>query len=227
MDEAAATRRAALDALGTIEPEGLRTRLHSHVETGSMVPGTLSILCARVVGDTPTGIGDADEPLGEPLYRRAAGVQLIYDGLRLTRTLAHGEPWQGGDGDEADLQILVADVLVARGFYLLAQTEAAERAVETVRAFGRDQTYRETTQEAEFDHNLERDALELAVVAGVTLGDGTPSPAIRDFAAELADRAHDGFEDSPGFFPENVRERLSTLANESAGGESVTTSVDD
>ncbi|SFC65740.1 hypothetical protein SAMN05444422_11370 [Halobiforma haloterrestris] len=86
------------------------------------------------------------------IVTHAAGVQLIYEGLRLTRALAHDEPWTdpiGGpetetDADtEADLEILAADILVARGFYLLSRTEAANTAVRTVQSFGRDQTRRE------------------------------------------------------------------------------------
>jgi len=91
----------------------------------------------------------AVDPTVDPdtVVDRAAGVQLIYEGLRLTRSVAHEEPWvtaatQESDID-ADMDVLTADVLVARGFALLACTDAAAAAVEVVRAFGRDQTLRE------------------------------------------------------------------------------------
>ncbi|MFB6312205.1 MAG: hypothetical protein ABEH64_13610, partial [Salinirussus sp.] len=77
--------------------------------------------------------------------------------------------WASGDGDTADLEILAADVMVARGFYLLARTDAAGDAVGVVRSFGRDQTARRETGDPAIDRNLEADVLELAVVAGATV----------------------------------------------------------
>lgn len=189
------------------------------------------------------------------LVERAAGVQLIYDGLRLTRDLAHTEPWSDADpddeeereseregeterGDEserdgddsqpgadvgaaggggadtegANVDILAADVLVARGFYLLARTDAAGTAVEVVRSFGRDQTRRRTASDAEgLDRNLERDVLELAAVAGATAVDREPD-GLREFAAELAATCDGSFPEPETLFSETVTDRLAGLA---------------
>jgi len=237
MDEAAATRRAAHDAIADVEPAGLRERIARQLDDGSMVPGIVTILTARETGTGPDGTLSG-EPLSEPIACRAAGVQLIYDGLRLTRSLSQDEPWTRADLEktpeaiedattEANLAILVADVMVARGFYLLARTEAADRAVETVRSFGRDQTLRAETGESALDTNLERDVLELAVVGGATL-DGTVTPGLREFAADLGEEVSDAsFAALEHSLADSVTDRLSTVSTETASSGGVTTSVDD
>ncbi|MFC7214309.1 hypothetical protein ACFQO4_09495 [Saliphagus sp. GCM10025334] len=127
----------------------------------------------------------------EGIAHHAAGVQLIYEGLRLTRALAHNEPWAETTGDSpADLEILAADILVARGFYLLARTDAADTAVRTVRRFGRDQTARadaDETDAAALDANLEQDVLELAIRTGATAADADPAPELLAVATDVAD----------------------------------------
>ncbi|WP_123536019.1 DUF7114 family protein [Halosimplex salinum] len=208
MEEAAAVRGAALNAVGDVEPDRLRERIRERLEDGSMAPGALTVLSARAVG-----VRDADaEPVStDAVAERGAGVQLIYEGLRLTRTLSQDPPWEregeltdGGDvrvpdtdgmpadatattgADAADMDILVADVMVARGFYLLARTEAAAEAVAVVRAFGGDQTRRRTTGDERFDGNLEADVFELAAVAGAAAAGGEATAALRAHVAELA-----------------------------------------
>lgn len=179
MEEVAAVRRAASDATADVVPEELRETIDDHVDAGSTVPGVLTILSAGATGDDLDAIAE-----------RAAGVQLIYEGLRLTRTLVQSDPWTSGNRDDADMDILAADVLVARGFYLLARTEAAEAAVGVVRSFGRDQTERETDDRPEsFDRNLEADVLELALIAGSTASGGHPVDAAR-IAADIAPEDH-------------------------------------
>lgn len=227
MEEAAAIRRAALDAVGDVEPAGLRERIGSYLDDASMVPGVLTLLTVRSATDRT--LTDTESDQLDPIARRAVGVQLIYEGLRLTRELAHTEPWTTGDGDEADLDVLVADVLVSRGFFLLARTEAAEAAVETVRAFGRDQTVRREMDNSSLDNNLEADVLELAVVAGTAVGGQTATPGLREFAASAAreSSAASGFAESKSFFSEAFRSRLRTFVPDPATGEGVTPSVDD
>jgi len=233
MDDVVRARDAAREALADIEPDRLRAVLEDRLTDASMAPGVLALRSAHAL--------DGGANL-DAVAERAAGVQLIYEGLRLTRTLAHEEPWLhaesrtdgtgrpadrltdgerrdrparingdgriddlddgriddldgvGGTGDpggvNADLDILAADVLVSRGFYLLARTEAADRAVETVRAFGRDQTRRRdaaTDDEAEaLDRNLEADVFALAVVAGTTAVGRDPPAQLLEFAGDLA-----------------------------------------
>jgi hypothetical protein len=221
MQEAAAVRRAALGAVEDIDPVRLRERLEEQLSAGSSVPGVLTLRSVEAVTDRAV---DLEEPSLDPLAQRAAGVQLIYDGLALTRELAQEEPWEAGDRDGGDLAILAADVLVARGFYLLARTEAADAAVETVRAFGRDQTVRRTANDPTLDRNLEADVLELAVIAGTTAAGGHATPRLREFAAGLAEEA--GFPPADQFF-EGVGDSLGTLAGDAPANEGVPTSVDD
>jgi hypothetical protein len=223
MEEAAAVRRAALDAIEDVDPAPLRDRIETQLGEGSMAPGVLTLLTARALDSGPSTDVE-DGTLLDTVAHRAAGVQLIYDGLRLTRELATDEPWVSGATDDGDLAVLAADVLVARGFHLLARTEAADAAVEVVRAFGRDQTVSRTTGDADLRRNLEADVLELAVVAGATLADGNASPRLREFATEMANGSP--FPDAAAFFPETVTERLGTLATETTGGTGVRTSAD-
>jgi len=232
MDEAAATRRAALDAVGDVEPARLRERIEHQLETGSMVPGVLTILSVRATTDGATGgATTGDDSLLDAVERRAAGVQLIYDGLRLTRQLTHDEPWREGDGETADADVLAADVLVSRGFYLLARTDAAETAVETVRAFGHDQTVRGTTGDASFDRNLEADVIHLAIVAGAGLREAALPPGAHELAGTLAEEFETpttaGFLDAAGLALENVVDRLAAAMPDRSKSDGLTTSVDD
>jgi hypothetical protein len=174
------TRRHAIDTVADVDPGGLRSAIEEQL-SGSMVPGTLVRLSACATDSTGAPTAAAD---------RATGVQLIYDGLRVTRGLVHDQPW-GRDGEaltpEADIDVLVADVLVARGFYLLARTEAADRAVGVVRAFGRDQTRRRSASDAErLDRNLEVSVFELATAAGTTAAGATASRSLLDCVGTLA-----------------------------------------
>lgn len=227
MEEAAAVRQAARDAVDDVEPDRLAERIRQRVDGGSVAPGALTVLSARAVDDGITQDGIAE---------RAAGVQLIYEGLRLTRTLVHDQPWasealtdwepadiaaerppsgEAADGKSpaaraADIDVLVADILVARGFYLLARTEAAGAAVGVVQSFGRDQTVRRETDDPSLDGNLEADVLELAVVAGTTAAGRGPSVTLREFAIDLAN-GDDNFPPAETVLTEQAVERLDTL----------------
>lgn len=195
MDRVARCRRAACEAVADVAPPPLQERLLEEIDAHTLTPAVLTVESA-VAADPSVDVDDV-----APL---AAGTQLIYDGLALTRTLAHEEPWEAASGrggttavnvpadrDAADLAIVAADVLVARGFSLLARTDAADRAVETVRAFGRDQTTREQpgTDGAAVDARLERDVLDLAVRTGAAAVEASPEPAMVSFAGDLADRS--------------------------------------
>jgi len=179
MEEVAAVRRAALAAVDDVEPDRLHERIDARLDDASLAPGVLTLVSADATSDPPIDLADG-------VADRAAGVQLIYEGLSLTRQLAHDDPWVNGDRDTADLDILIADILVSRGFYLLARTEAADAAVSVVRSFGHDQTVRRTTDDESLDTALETDILELAVVAGVTAAGIRPTPTLREYATELA-----------------------------------------
>ena len=208
MEEASHVRRAAREALGDVGPAAFGEAVGTVVDEGAMAPGVLAVLCARGVNDSIAF---------EAVAERAAGTQLIYEGLRLTRTLADDPPWKATDtGDEsANVDVLVADVLVARGFHLLARTEAAGRAVETVQNFGRDQTRRRSSGAAATDADLEADVFELAAVAGTTAVGTHPSVECREFVADLA-REGDQPLVPETVFDASVRESLRTLSGTAA-----------
>jgi len=207
MDTAARARAAAQEVVGDIEPQHLREVLFDRLDGASMAPGELVFVSAQ-----------ATEPRVdlERLSRRAAGVQLMYEGLRLTRTIAHDEPWADTDADviDADVDILAADVFVSRGFYLLARTEASTAAVETVQAFGRDQTLgrRSDTDTASLDRNLEADIFALAVRAGVTAVDADPSAELLSFAADLARTEGRGLSTADSMLSDATVSRLTELS---------------
>jgi hypothetical protein len=208
MDNAVRARRAARDALADIEPERLREVLRDRLADASMTPSVLTLVSATTLDASV----DAD-----PLDERAAGVQLIYEGLRLTRTLAHGEPWTEGEGEAArgaDLDILAADVLVSRGFYLLARTETADRAVEVVRAFGRNQTRRREADadRTALDRTLEADVFALAVAAGTTAVGVDPGEDLLEYAADLAHELEGDLPPPDTALPETTADRILALA---------------
>ncbi|MFC6938536.1 hypothetical protein ACFQE8_00990 [Salinirubellus sp. GCM10025818] len=212
MEEAAAVRGAAEEAVRDVVPDDLRGEMVSLLESGSTVPGSLTLVVADLFGDVdPSGI--------DGLTERAVGVQLIYVGLRLTRRLANEDPWSGADGAAdvpADMEILAANVLVSRGFYLLARTEAAAAAVGVVRSFGRDQTERREREDPTLDRELERDVVELAVLAGATAV-GADAPETGAFAADLVgDRA--GFPPAAELLTDDVVDRLTELGGNEVGG---------
>jgi hypothetical protein len=179
MEDVAAVRQAALASIEDIEPVTLRDRITDRLDSASLAPGVLTLVAARAASDTSIDSHDS-------VPNRAAGVQLIYEGLVLTRRLADDNPWEAGDRDAADLDILIADILVSRGFSLLARTDAAEDAVDVVRSFGRDQTVARTSDDETLDSALERDICELAVSVGVSSMDHQPTAPLRTYAGELA-----------------------------------------
>lgn len=176
------TRAAARAAIDDVAPPPFRDAIDRRLRGTRMTPAVLTWLAARTVDP------DGDS---EGLERRGAGVQLIYEGLRLTRTLAHSPPWDAADEREidADIEILVATVLVARGFALLAGTEASSKAVETIRAFGRDETNRRVERHDPTlpDHALETDVFELGIVAGISATGTEPPGGTRTLANRIAD----------------------------------------
>ncbi|PCR91753.1 DUF7114 family protein [Natrinema ejinorense] len=246
MEKADSCRRAAAEAVADVEPPQLHDYIESTLDRASMVPATLTLESAAMMAaerrvleddqlpddefdvdpDRTQSAADRDDDVGrgaDGIATHAAGVQLIYEGLRLTRSLAHDEPWSTTDADasDGDLAILAADILVARGFYLLARTDAADKAVRTVQSFGRDQTRRtehaadggletdpadhdgETESETgigagdvdpgSLDANLERDVIELAVLTGAVAVGETPSPRLLAIADALAETVGTSF----------------------------------
>ncbi|KAB7514624.1 hypothetical protein DM867_05765 [Halosegnis rubeus] len=200
MEEIAAVRDGAVSTVGDVVPETFHDDIVAFLDEGSFVPGVLTLLAADSVGrDTPD------------VLDRAVGVELIYDGLRLTRRLAADPPWTDTDDPtQANIDILAADVLVARGFYLLAETEAATDAVAVVQSFGHDQTVSHKTGVQ--NNELEVDILELALVAGASTGGGMPletDALARKFAEHYDDTG--GFPDPGILFDTAARERIEAV----------------
>ncbi|MFC4550210.1 MULTISPECIES: DUF7114 family protein [Halorussus] len=178
MEAAVRAREAGREAVRDVTPKPLRDRIHALLDESSMLPGVLTLSSARVA--------DGEGTRSDGVANRAAGVQLIYEGLRLTRSLAVDAPWDREPPyDDANLGILAADAMVARGFYLLARTEAADKAVETVKSFGRDRTDAQAGRDAPA-RALEADVFELAIVAGATAVDREPPEVLLSYAADLA-----------------------------------------
>ena len=213
MDDAARARDAACEALADVEPDQLREALEDRIANAAVTPGVLTLVTARATNAAV----DPDE-----VVDRAVGVQLIYEGLRLTRSVAHAEPWVTAPTREtdidADMDVLAADVLVSRGFSLLACTDAAAAAVEVVRGFGRDQTLRaregtDLAAATALDRNLEVDALELAVVAGTAAADSDPPEELLGYARELAADCDGGFPPSGSALPEATADRIADISD--------------
>ncbi|QLC33145.1 hypothetical protein EFA46_002620 [Halarchaeum sp. CBA1220] len=205
MEEADRARAAAREAVRDVEPADLRAAIDERLAEGSVVPGVLVLLSARAVPGQAEGDGLAD---------RTAGVQLVYEGLALTRELVESEPWLVSDASDqpADLHVLAADVLVARGFRLLARTDAAAAAVHTVREFGRERTDAADGVESSA-RSLEASVFDLAVVAGAT-ATGTETPrALRQYAVGLADSwGTPPLGDPADVLPETIEDVLARVA---------------
>lgn len=219
MDAAVRARTAARETVEDIEPPRLRAILLDRLAEASMAPGVLVVESAR---------GREPSVASEAVIDRGVGVQLIYEGLRLTRSLAHEEPWAtvADSAIDADLEILAADILVSRGFYLLARTEVSDAAVETVRSFGSDQTHRrEPGADTDTrDRTLEADIFALAVRAGVTAVGGEPSEALIEFAAETA-RSYETLPPAATVLTDSVHQRLTEVG--AGGDDPVASSVGD
>jgi hypothetical protein len=199
MDDAAVVCDAAREVLSDVGPPPLRDLLETYLNEATVTPGVVTLMSARAAGG-PDASADLD--------RRVAGVQLIHSGLSLTRSIVRSPPWETEGASEADTDLLVANILVARGFYLLAHTDAADTAVKTVRSFAREETARETDPDAGAGPDaLEVDVLELAIAAGASAGGISPPPRSRALAIDLAD----GLADNDGVLPEGADAALERL----------------
>ena len=223
MDDAVRVRTAAQNALEAIDPPRLKTVLFERLKTASMAPGVL-------VWQSATLCEPARQPADLP--QRAAGVQLIYEGLRLTRTLSHEPPWERDgaaleDDLDADLDILAADIFVSRGFYLLARTEAATAAVETVQTFGREQTQQlAEPNRAVSDESLEATIFSLAVRAGLTAFGTEPTEELLVAAMTAGRDYEDALPPAAAALSESLRRRL-TESSTATPDEAVASSTGD
>jgi len=207
MEEAEQARAAARGAVRDVEPSDLQRAMADRLAQCSVVPGALVFLAADA---TPGHAGDR-------LAERAAGVQLVYEGLVLTRDLVETVPWTGEETDTpADLDVLAADVLVAKGFRLLARTEAADAAVRTVREFGRERTDVQAGREPT-TRSLEASVFDLAAVAGASAVGADVPLGLRQYAVGLADSWGERPLGSPAeVLPERPADVMARVAGTSA-----------
>jgi hypothetical protein len=182
MEEAPRVREALRESLREVDPDPFRARLERTLEGRPLTPGVLTVRTASAID--PTAATDA-------AAHRAAGVQLTYEGLRLTRRLVETEPWPpAGEGDP-DVDVVAAEVLVAKGLNQLAHTGVRGRVVEIIRRFGRihsrplDGEGTDVSVDAG-EPSLEADFVVLAIAAGADLAAQTVPPGLIEYARELA-----------------------------------------
>ncbi|CAI50007.1 uncharacterized protein NP_3832A [Natronomonas pharaonis DSM 2160] len=179
MDETAHARAAFREGLADITPGALRDHLEEVLEDASLTPGALTVATATALD------GAVDRDLAA---RRGAGVQMSYEGLRLSRSLIRTTPWEHGDRESGDLDVIAAEVLVARGFEYLAHTGVALDVVEAVQQFGRTQTLREAPDcEAVPATRLEADFVRIAVEAGADVALESTPQEVTALAEALAE----------------------------------------
>ena len=179
MDAAGRVRRAALETLTEIEPPTLAAELKAILREASMVPGLVTIRTAEQLG----GGG-----VTEPVLDRAVGVQLSYEGLRLTRQLIREEHrYDVAEPTEEYLSLVAGEVLVSRGFGELAETPVAGQAIEIVQRFSRNQTvdYRDDGVPPTAP-SLEFDVVRLAVDTGATAVLDHVPPFLEEYGRNLA-----------------------------------------
>lgn len=206
MDEAVHARAAAHDAIEDITPRALRNAIEYRLENATLTPAVLTRLSAHAAHNTY-------EPA--ELDKRTAGVQLIYNGLHLTRFLARTSPWDTTPTNTADIEILAAEVLVARGFSLLANTDAAPVAVTTVQTFGQHETTRVHHPTTDIpDSSLEANIFELAITAGLS-ATGTDRPSgTTEFATDLARSYNNELPTAPELLSDSAITALKDLIQE-------------
>ncbi len=182
MDEVARVRSATREAMADIAPAGLRSAIEDHLRACAVTPGVVTVASAHYHGSAPLG----DRP-----YECAGAVQQIHTGLAVTAELIDETPWAEDVGHpiDADLSILAADVLVARGMSTLAPTAAAEAAVTVVRAFGQDQAQRRNADATAHRRPFADRILELAIIAGAASVEVSPDHAVVDAIVSSEDDA--------------------------------------
>lgn len=205
MDELRALRDALNGSLDDLEPPPFYDRVTTVVGDTPYTPGVLTIRTARAIDP------GADV---EAAAARGAGVQLCYEGLELTRSILRSRPWENGeDPDDYYQDLVVAEVLVSRGFYNLAETGIVNDAVDIVKRFGRTQTTADQLGSRDPDEPLEVDVLALAVNVGADLVMDGVSPSVRARSDAIARELLDYPLPDPAELT-GVDDQLAALANE-------------
>lgn len=187
-----------------IEPQSFNAHLHEVLEDRPLTPAALTVTTGRAIDST----ADRDR-----LTELGIGVQLGYEGLCLTRELIADESWlDSHQATEADLDVLAAEVLVARGFNILAKTNTVTDAVDIVRTFGRNRAH-ERDGSHRTDPSLEADIVTLAVTTGADCVLSTVPPPIASFAAGLGTRLDENPMPEPTVALEGIEQEIETISH--------------
>lgn len=183
MEDVRALEDALDRSLDGLDPSPFRDRVTRVVGRTPATPGVLTIRTARTI-DPEVDI--------EAAATRGAGVQLCYEGLELTRSILRNRPWMAPeDREEYYPDLLVAEVLVSRGFGHLSSAGVVMDVVETVQRFGQRRSDTDQIGGRNRDDPLEQDVLELGVNAGADLVLDGVSPAIRARSRAVATKLLD------------------------------------
>ncbi|WP_092698911.1 DUF7114 family protein [Halovenus aranensis] len=177
MTEVTVVRETLEQSVADLHPPAFQNRLQTRLADVSLTPAVLTVRAARAL--EPSADMDA-------CALRGAGVQLTYEGLRLTRSILRNERWDDGNANSYYLDLLAAAVLVSRGYYYLADTGVSQEAVEAARRFGRYQTYAQNGELADGEYSLEADFVALAVNTGADLALQTVPPSVTAYGESLA-----------------------------------------
>jgi hypothetical protein len=156
---------SSCNAVSKVEPPQLKELILNRIDQKPSVFGLITTIIAN------ESVESSDE-LNQSIDEKAAGVQLIYEGLKLTQELVRNKGWKHEENKlQADLELLAADVMVSRGFNLLSHTLAAKKAVETIRSFGQAESILSNGLEKNSlsEGNLEKDMFELSIITGFYL----------------------------------------------------------
>lgn len=167
-------------SIADIEPRSFNEHLHGLLDDRPLTPACATLATGRAIDST----ADAAR-----LAELGAGVQLVYEGLRQTRRLIAEASWLNHDRTtQADIDVLAAEVLVARGFNVLADTGTVTDAVALMHRFGQQRAYERAGSDAHGFATLEADIIELAVDTGADAVLSTVPPPVSSVGADLADR---------------------------------------
>lgn len=203
MTEVTVVRETLEQSITDLDPPAFQSRLQTRLADGPLTPAVLTVRVARTL--EPSADMDA-------CALRGAGVQLTYEGLRLTRSILQGERWDDDNANSYYLDLLAAAVLVSRGYYYLADTGVSEEAVEAARRFGRYQTYDQNGELADGEYSLEADFVALAVNTGADMALKTVPPSVTAYGESLADDIGSEPLAGPETALEGVDERIQSLA---------------
>lgn len=189
-------------SIADIEPRSFNEHLHAVLDDRPLTPAALTVTTGRAIDST------ADR---EQLAELGIGVQLGYEGLRLTRELINEDSWlDDQEATDSDIDVLAAEVLVARGFNILAETGTVTQAVDIVRRFGRNSA-RARAGSKQLDPSLEADIISLAVTTGADCVLSTVPPAIDSLGEELGARFDEDPMPEPAVALDGVKQEIAKV----------------